>query len=148
MAGTLFPIYKHFGDFVKCIFQFCCKFSMKIIFYLSVNTDGMCLYDCYTYSKHFVFRKCLEMRRHLGSGRKTVNSQGYSELREPIKTHENCYSLIWWKLNSFICMTINLSDLDSMCKIQKNSYFQTKSERLVFTHIKEYIISRHYERGL
>ena len=105
---------------------------------------GMCLYDCYTYSKHFVFRKCLEMRRHLGSGRKTVNSQGYSELREPIKTRENCYSLIWWKLNSFICMTINLSDLDSMCKIQKNSYFQRKSERLVFTHIKEYIISRHY----
>ena len=25
----------------------------------------------------------------------TVNSQGYSELREPIKMHENCYSLIW-----------------------------------------------------
>ena len=30
--------------------------------------------------------KCLETRRHLGSGRKTVNSQGYSELLEPIKT--------------------------------------------------------------
>ena len=27
--------------------------------------------------------------------RKTVNSQGYSELREPIKTRENCYPLIW-----------------------------------------------------
>ena len=27
--------------------------------------------------------------------RKTVNSQGYSELQEPIKTHENCYPLIW-----------------------------------------------------
>ena len=26
---------------------------------------------------------------------KTVNSQGYSELREPIKTRENCYPLIW-----------------------------------------------------
>jgi len=25
---------------------------------------------------------------------KTVSSQGYSELREPIKTRENCYSLI------------------------------------------------------
>ena len=34
MAGTLFTIYKHFGDFVKCILRFCCKFSMKIIFYL------------------------------------------------------------------------------------------------------------------
>ena len=28
------------------------------------------------------------------SVRKTVNSQGYSELREPIKTRENCYPLI------------------------------------------------------
>ena len=29
------------------------------------------------------------------SVRKTVNSQVYSELREPIKTRENCYPLIW-----------------------------------------------------
>ena len=29
------------------------------------------------------------------SVRKTVNSHGYSELREPIKTRENCYPLIW-----------------------------------------------------
>ena len=35
----MFTIYKHFGDFVKCILRFCCKFSMKIIFYLPVNTD-------------------------------------------------------------------------------------------------------------
>ena len=26
---------------------------------------------------------------------KTVNIQGYSELREPIKTRKNCYPLIW-----------------------------------------------------
>ena len=29
------------------------------------------------------------------SVRKTVNSHGYSELREPIKARENCYPLIW-----------------------------------------------------
>ena len=29
------------------------------------------------------------------SVRKTLNSQGYSELREPIKARENCYPLIW-----------------------------------------------------
>ena len=29
------------------------------------------------------------------SVRKTVNIHGYSKLREPIKTHENCYPLIW-----------------------------------------------------
>ena len=83
--------------------RFCCKFSMKIIVYLPVNTDkpkfffffGICLYDCFIYRLNFMLRKCLEVRRHLGSGRKTVNSQGYSELREPIKTREKCYSLIW-----------------------------------------------------
>ena len=31
----------------------------------------------------------------IGSSHKTVNRQGYSELREPIKMPENCYSLIW-----------------------------------------------------
>ena len=29
------------------------------------------------------------------SVRKTMNIQGHSELREPIKTRENCYPLIW-----------------------------------------------------
>ena len=52
---------------------------------------GICLYDCFTYRSN----KFLETRGHLGFGRKTMNSQGYSELREPIKTRENCYSLIW-----------------------------------------------------
>ena len=45
-------------------------------------------------------RESLETRCHFGSGCKTVNSQGYSELREPIKTRENCYSPIWQKLKS------------------------------------------------
>ena len=27
--------------------------------------------------------------------RKTVNNQGYSKLREPIKMRQNCYPLIW-----------------------------------------------------
>ena len=27
--------------------------------------------------------------------RKTVSIQGYSKLREPIKTRQNCYPLIW-----------------------------------------------------
>ena len=35
----MFIIYKPFGDFVKCVLRFCCKFSMKIIFYLPVNTN-------------------------------------------------------------------------------------------------------------
>ena len=56
---------------------------------------GICLYDYFMYRTNFVLRKCVETRRHLGSGRKTVNSQTYSELWQPIKTRENCYSLIW-----------------------------------------------------
>ena len=56
---------------------------------------GFCLHEYFIYRSHFVFRQCLETRRHLGSGRKTVNSHRYSELRESIKTRENCYSLIW-----------------------------------------------------
>ena len=55
----------------------------------------ICLSDCFIYRSNFVFRKFLETTRYLGSGRKTVNSQGYSKIREPIKTRENCNSLIW-----------------------------------------------------
>ena len=32
--------------------------------------------------------------------------------------------------------------------MQRNPYFQTRSKRLFIIHIKEYIISRHYEKGL
>ena len=45
-------------------------------------------------------------------------------------------------------MIICLPDPVSMCKIQKNSYFQTRPERLVYIHMKEEINGRHYERGL
>ena len=88
------------GFFSSASLRFCRKFSMKIIFYLPVNTDkpkvvAFCLYDCFIYRSNFVFRKCLGTRRHLDFGRKTVNSQGYSELREPNETSENCYSLFW-----------------------------------------------------
>ena len=45
---------------------------------------GICFYECFIYRSN----KCLETRCHLGFGGKTVNSQGYSQLREPIKTCE------------------------------------------------------------
>ena len=41
-------------------------------------------------SKTFAKRRAIFL-----SVRKTVNIQGYSELREPIKTRENRYPLIW-----------------------------------------------------
>ena len=103
LVGTLFTIYKHFGDFVKCIFTILLQIQHENNFLPTSKHRqakvrrflGICLYDCFIYCSNFVYRKCLKTRRHLGSGRKTVNSQGYSELREPIKTRENCYSLIW-----------------------------------------------------
>ena len=84
-------------------FQFCCKFSVKIIFYLPVNIDTpkfvallvFVLYHWFIYRSNFVCWKRLETWRHLGSGRKTVNSQGYCELQEPTEMRKNCYSLIW-----------------------------------------------------
>ena len=36
-------------------------------------------------------------------------------------------------------MIISLSGLVNMCKVQKNSYFHTRSERLIIIRIKEYI---------
>ena len=104
LVGTLFTIYKHFGDFVNCIFTILLQILNENKFYLPVNTNkpkfvgffDICLYDCFIFRSNFVFRKRLETpRRHLGSGRKTANSQGYSELRKPIKKSKNCYSLIW-----------------------------------------------------
>ena len=53
----------------------------------------------------------------------------------PIDLFHNSGLLIYY----FICTIISLFDLVSMCKIQNNSYFQTRSERLIIIHIKEYI---------
>ena len=89
-------MYKHFGDFVKCIFTILLQIQHGNNF-LTISKHqeaqasrflGICLYDCFIYRLYFVFRKCLDARRYLSSGRKTVNSQGYSELREPIKTRK------------------------------------------------------------
>ena len=43
--------------------------------------------------QHFIF--CFS---HFESHPKTVNIQGYSGLQETIRTHENCYPLIWLSL--------------------------------------------------
>ena len=84
------------GFFSTASLRFCCKFYHTVNRQAKVRRFlGIFLYDYFIYHTNFVFRKCLETRRRLGSGRKTVNCQGYSKLREPIKTRENCYSLIW-----------------------------------------------------
>ena len=38
----------------------------------------------------------------------------------------------------YICIIISLSDLVIMCKIQKNSYFQTRLKRLSIIHIERF----------
>ena len=87
LSWNLFALYKHFGDFVKRIFTICGKFSMKIIFQLTLTSQSVLLSWylfvrlLYLSLKFRLFQKCLERKRHLGSGRKTMNSKGYSELR-------------------------------------------------------------------
>ena len=92
---------RNISGIVKCILRFCCKFRMKIIFYQTVNTVkpkvrrflGIFFVRLLHLSHKFRLPKMF--RRHLVSGHKTVNSQGYPELQEPIKTRENRYSSIW-----------------------------------------------------
>ena len=77
---SFFTIYKHSGDFFKCIFTILLQIQHENNFLpIPVDTDkakclGICLYDFFIYRSNFVFQS-LEKRRHLGSGHKTVNSQ-------------------------------------------------------------------------
>ena len=54
--------------------------------------EAVYMYSCFMiiYRKNFIFRFS-----HFESHPKTVNIQGNFELQEPIRTHENCYPLIW-----------------------------------------------------
>ena len=83
LVETLFTIYKHFEDIIKGIFTILMQIQHEHNFlptskHLQAKGRrflGICLHDCFIYRSNFGFRKCLETRRHLGSGRKTVNSQ-------------------------------------------------------------------------
>ena len=54
---------------------------------------GICWRSCFIYRYNFIFRNCRETRSYFESCPKTVNIQGYSELREPIRTRENFFPL-------------------------------------------------------
>ena len=72
-------------------------------FYLPVNTDkpkfvAFMVIACTTVSFMTQISSSENVSKRDGimaPVAKYVNSQGYSKLREPIKMHENCYSLIW-----------------------------------------------------
>ena len=55
-----------------------------------INKNVASLMDTISSSESFAKRRAIFL-----SVRKTVNIQGYSKLREPIKTRKNCYPLIW-----------------------------------------------------
>ena len=86
----MFTIYKHFGNFVKCIFTILLQIQHENNFLPTSKHRqakdsrflGICLYDCFIYRSNFVFQKCLETRRHFGSGRKTVNSSVWTRENE------------------------------------------------------------------
>ena len=84
--------------------QFCCIFIKKIFSYWPVNADKpnfVSLLIIAGAAASFTSKiLCLETVAKRGAilNPKTVNIQGYSELREPIRTHVNRYPLIWWIL--------------------------------------------------
>ena len=93
-------IWQCFGDH---FLSFCCKFNKKMFSHRPVNTDkpnfvSFLVFVGAAASFTAVFRNYRETRSRFESRPKTVNIQGYSELREPIRTRKNCYPLIWWIL--------------------------------------------------
>ena len=76
--------------------------STQAILYLTANIDkpklvAFLIFVCGLLHLSLIFglSKMSRYETLVGFGRKTLNNQGYSELREPIKTRENCYSPIW-----------------------------------------------------
>ena len=73
-------MYKHFRDFVKCVFTIFLQIQQENNFpptskYRQAEIRrflGICLYNCFIYRSNFILRKFLETRRHLGVGRNTA----------------------------------------------------------------------------
>ena len=114
---------------------FCSKFSKKIIFYRPVNTDKPIFFSflvivgaaASSTAKISSFETV--SKREAESCTKTVNIQGYSELRKTIRTRENCYPLIWWiliktRLCSFfeLHLPVSISDNTSTALILSLSF--------------------------
>ena len=66
---------------------------LSLIFILKYLPNQMDKKNAFSisFSESFAKRRAICL-----SVRKTVNIQGYSKLREPIKARENCYPLIWY----------------------------------------------------
>ena len=100
-----------FRDFVKYIFTILWQIQHENNFIPTSKHRqakvrcflGICLHDCFIYRPNFVFRKCLKTGRYLGSNRKTVNSQGYSQLQELIKV--GALTFMGTNLNCHITLT-------------------------------------------
>ena len=89
-----------FGDHFLWL---CCKFSKKMFFYRAVNADNPNFVSFLVFvgeAASFTAKiSSFETVAKPESRPTTVNIQGYSELRQPIRTPENHYPLIWWILN-------------------------------------------------
>ena len=102
-----FLILRYLRDLAfQLIKYFTCKHISSLLKLFNIHTSHLAtlqtakrveekhyMYSCFIYRKNFIFRFS-----HFESHPKTVNIQGYFELQEPIRTHENCYPLIWWIL--------------------------------------------------
>ena len=82
------------------------QIQSEVFFYQPVNTNKSNFVSFLVFvgaaasftAKISFFETVAKREVILWSRPKTVNIQGYSKLREPTRTRENCFPLIWWIL--------------------------------------------------
>ena len=117
LVGTLFTIYKQFGDFVKCI----CTTSLQIQhenYFLPTSYHrqakvrrflGICFYDCFIYRPVSSSKIASKRDVILAPVAKQWLAKDIPSCGNQIKTSEDCYLLMW-----NILMSINrINDKES-----------------------------------
>ena len=93
-------IYKHFGDFVKWFLRLLLQIQHENNFLPTGNPDkpkfvAFSAFLCTTASFVAKISSAKNVSERDAILAPVANSQEYSELREPVKTRENFFSLIW-----------------------------------------------------
>ena len=94
---------------------------------------GICWCSCLILRKNVIFWNYHETRSHFETRPKTVNIQGYSELREPIRRRENYCSLIWWILILIVFVSVVLGE-------ELKFFDQSQMQDLAFMNTVEHIL--------
>ena len=95
----MFTIYRHFGDFFKCIFTILFKFSMKITFYLPLNNDKQTFvtfleFFCRLHNLLLKFRLSKMSRNETPSWLRSQNSE-YPMIFRVTRANQNARKLLF-----------------------------------------------------